>query len=761
MSFPGILRDWLTKINGCISTLGHNGKNLTYVKADGTTGVTSRPVHRYTLPANTERNWYRIAQSTRSQLEPVHAQFIVRAKNAYNGSYKQVWFVDTETFGNYGGIRIFGNNNAPVSQARVVYRYTPLTSITNESLSYLELYLNYKVNQPTEIEIEEICNDGYEFAVDGALSVGSVPSGLASRAVYPYASGVHQCNQADYGTYSDVNYLDISADTTLKTNSTDHCQRLISCTGTITLTIPAPTGTYRRDWYWIKNNGSGIVTLHPAAVDIYFDNVNEDITLQPGEWVRLHVQSTKHYVISGDGRWQSKKLDAASADYIKSLSLSGQTLTVTKGDDTTSTLTTQDTVYTHPTTSGNKHIPSGGSSGQILRWSADGTAAWGDDNNTVYTHPSYTARTGKPTGNLTPGFGDAVTISQITSDATGHVTAATDRSITIPSTTATQSAPGLMSAADKTALDTVGAGYIKALTYSGKELTATKGDNSTATVTRPIHRYTIAANTNKNWFRIAQSSIGQLHPMHCEFILRAKNAGSVDNYQVWHVFMEVYGNASGIHVLGGPNLPISTMRVLYENTIASVTDEKLTYIDIYCNQKNAYATEIEIEEVYNDGMVFLADGTLSVSTIPSGYENRAVSANQSGIQYSSQSDTSNYSRIQYTAVTADATLAASWSYRMRVMNCTQPVTLTVNQTGAGSDCVHWIKNSSSGVVTIHPATATIYFDDVNEDITLQPGEFLKIQCQSASHYVVLEDGRWKSQKADDADIWDGGSSADL
>lgn len=38
--------------------------------------------------------------------------------------------------------------------------------------------------------------------------------------------------------------------------------------------------------------------------------------------------------------------------------------------------------YSHPTTSGNKHIPSGGSSGQILRWSADGTAAWGSDSNT-------------------------------------------------------------------------------------------------------------------------------------------------------------------------------------------------------------------------------------------------------------------------------------------------------------------------------------------------------------------------------------------
>lgn len=33
--------------------------------------------------------------------------------------------------------------------------------------------------------------------------------------------------------------------------------------------------------------------------------------------------------------------------------------------------------YSHPTTSGNKHIPSGGSSGQILTWASDGTAAWG------------------------------------------------------------------------------------------------------------------------------------------------------------------------------------------------------------------------------------------------------------------------------------------------------------------------------------------------------------------------------------------------
>ncbi|MBR2305950.1 MAG: hypothetical protein IKA48_01960 [Fibrobacter sp.] len=37
---------------------------------------------------------------------------------------------------------------------------------------------------------------------------------------------------------------------------------------------------------------------------------------------------------------------------------------------------TETTVYTHPTTAGNKHIPAGGSSGQFLGWDSAGTAKW-------------------------------------------------------------------------------------------------------------------------------------------------------------------------------------------------------------------------------------------------------------------------------------------------------------------------------------------------------------------------------------------------
>ena len=74
---------------------------------------------------------------------------------------------------------------------------------------------------------------------------------------------------------------------------------------------------------------------------------------------------------------------------------------------------------------------------------------------TVYTHPSYTARTGVPTKNATPAFGGKFKVSQPVSDATGHITAINSRTITIPNSTATTSAAGLMSASDKTKLSAI------------------------------------------------------------------------------------------------------------------------------------------------------------------------------------------------------------------------------------------------------------------------------------------------------------------
>ncbi len=60
----------------------------------------------------------------------------------------------------------------------------------------------------------------------------------------------------------------------------------------------------------------------------------------------------------------------AGAEALQALKAKIQEWVEAKGYKTT------DTVYTHPTTSGNKHLPAGGSNGQYLAWSADGTGTW-------------------------------------------------------------------------------------------------------------------------------------------------------------------------------------------------------------------------------------------------------------------------------------------------------------------------------------------------------------------------------------------------
>lgn len=104
----------------------------------------------------------------------------------------------------------------------------------------------------------------------------------------------------------------------------------------------------------------------------------------------------------------------------------------------------------------------------------------------AYVHPVYTALTGKPTAAASPGFGQTFTVSQVATDSTGHVTGMTDRVITIPATTASTSAAGLMSAADKSKLNGIATGAnaysLPAATTSalgGVKLSAATVDRST------------------------------------------------------------------------------------------------------------------------------------------------------------------------------------------------------------------------------------------------------------------------------------------
>lgn len=69
-------------------------------------------------------------------------------------------------------------------------------------------------------------------------------------------------------------------------------------------------------------------------------------------------------------------VDAKFTDTVTTIN--GKTGAIAKEDITALGIPAQDTVYTHPSTAGNKHIPTGGATNQILKYSASGTAVWGD-----------------------------------------------------------------------------------------------------------------------------------------------------------------------------------------------------------------------------------------------------------------------------------------------------------------------------------------------------------------------------------------------
>ena len=271
-----------------------------------------------------------------------------------------------------------------------------------------------------------------------------------------------------------------------------------------------------------------------------------------------------------------------------------------------------------------------------------------------------------------------------------------------------------------------------------------------ASLANPTHSYTVAKSSAKNWFRFANANASQMDtekPLHFQFMLTAWNSGAAaDYYQKWFVDGEVFGRSAGLRIFGNSNAPFSQMRILYENTVADIDADDRPALDLYLNYVlNAADTNIEIEELYNEGWTFLADGALSTSTVPTGFESRAGSAEPAGIQRSANSTYSDYTAIQRSNFSSNFTLADNTTYRARTLNCTGTITVTVPSINS---VWSWfiIKNfnTTSGVITVHPSTTSVLIDGSNADITLQPGEYIVIQSKAANAYTIIGDGRWKS-----------------
>lgn len=99
-----------------------------------------------------------------------------------------------------------------------------------------------------------------------------------------------------------------------------------------------------------------------------------------------------------------------------------------------------------------------------------------DENAVSLSHASSGVSAGAygPTSNVTADWGDTLTVgARISVNATGHLTSAQGRTVTLPSNTATSEANGLMSASDKAKLDGVEEGANKTTVDSALSDTST------------------------------------------------------------------------------------------------------------------------------------------------------------------------------------------------------------------------------------------------------------------------------------------------
>ena len=127
--------------------------------------------------------------------------------------------------------------------------------------------------------------------------------------------------------------------------------------------------------------------------------------------------------------------------------------------------------YTHPTGSGNNHIPAGGSSGQYLKYSSAGTAAWATPSSNVASSSAAGFMSATDKSKLDGIDSGANNYAHPTGSGNNHIPAggssgqylkyssAGTAAWAIPSSNvATSSAAGFMSAADKSKLDGIDSG---------------------------------------------------------------------------------------------------------------------------------------------------------------------------------------------------------------------------------------------------------------------------------------------------------------
>ena len=127
---------------------------------------------------------------------------------------------------------------------------------------------------------------------------------------------------------------------------------------------------------------SSSLTSHTSNADVHVTSAKKD------NWDVAYTHSQAAHAPAGAEANQNafSKIQvgnstvSAGAETDTFTMIAGNNVTLTTNANGKSvTIASKDTVYSHPATAGNKHVPAGGAEGQVLRWSSDGTAVWGEE----------------------------------------------------------------------------------------------------------------------------------------------------------------------------------------------------------------------------------------------------------------------------------------------------------------------------------------------------------------------------------------------
>lgn len=125
-------------------------------------------------------------------------------------------------------------------------------------------------------------------------------------------------------------------------------------------------------------NQNAFSNVKVGSTTISADSTSATLELVAGSNITLTPDSTSDKVtISSTDTVYTHPTHTAAQEGLYKVTVDSKghvtkTSAIVKSDITALGIPTQDTVYTHPTSAGYKHIPSGGSAGKILVWSAAG-----------------------------------------------------------------------------------------------------------------------------------------------------------------------------------------------------------------------------------------------------------------------------------------------------------------------------------------------------------------------------------------------------